>query len=274
MVAGPYGAIIGAVIGGVLGGLSYHPPKAPVLSKDKLDPVSSGQADFLDQSEHIGEVGKLINQANDYSNKSYQENVAKFAPETASTTGQIGKTGAALAGGNLPTGFLSAGPNGRQLNPADLGLTSDDLVKAGAGVVGQGENQAQALNPFNATATGTLLSPAALLQRRDAAGYYNTGLTNQALIGKSVAGAINPFASGVSTGLGSLSGSLRGLGQQGQGGQPSQYDEFTNPSDQSNYGFGVGDTGPTADSMFSASGDYTGAAADAAGGAADFAGGW
>lgn len=218
MVAGPYGAIIGAVVGGVLGGLSYHPPKPPQLSKVSLDPATTGQKDFLDQSEHLGDVGHLLNQANDFSNDAFKERIDKFAPETERNVGQIGATGLALSSGGLPSGFLEAGANGRHLDAADLGLTSDDLVKLGSNVTGQGENQAQALNPFNATSTGTLISPGALLARRDSQNYYNTALKNQAAIGKSVGDAINPFASGVATGLGAFQSSLRGLTNTGAAG--------------------------------------------------------
>lgn len=249
MVAGPYGAVIGAVIGGVMGALSYNPPVAPKLSKAKLDPVSMGQKDFLDQSEHIGEVGDLIQKANDRSNESFQENISKFAPETMSTTGRIGATGLALTGGQLPQGFVAPGPTGRNLNPADLGLTSDDLFKLGTNVTGSGEKMAGELNPFNATATGTLLSPAALLQRRDSTNYFNTNLKNQAAIGQAAAGSINPFASGVGTGMGAFTGGggLRGFTNLGGSSGPG-------------YGFGQGDTGPTADSQFSATGEFMGGA--------------
>lgn len=248
MVAGPYGAIIGAVIGGVLGGLSYHPPKPPQLSKVSLDPATTGQKDFLDQSEHIGDVGHLLNQANDYSNDAFKERIANFAPETQRNVGNIGATGLALSSGGLPSGFLDAGPNGRHLDAADLGMTSDDLVKLGSSVTGQGENQAQALNPFNATSTGTLISPGALLARADSQNYYNTGLKNQAAIGKSVGDAINPFASGVATGLGPLGSSLRGLTNLGG-----------SSAGNLGYGFGQGDTGPLGDSQFDATGAFSGA---------------
>ncbi len=217
MAFGPYGAAIGAVLGGVLGALSYKPIEPPKLTQAKLDSVTKGQSDFLEQGQHLGEVGDLIQKANNLSNDRYQQDIEKFAPGLKETTGNIGATGAALAGGNLPQGFLSAGPNGKQLSAADLGLTSDSLKKTGLDVTGAGEGLATKLNPFNATSTGTLISPGALLARRDSANYYNTGLQNQAILGKSAADAINPFASGVATGLGALGSSMRGFGQNAQG---------------------------------------------------------
>lgn len=261
MIAGPYGAAIGAVVGGVLGALSYKPPQAPKLSKDTLDPVTTGQSDFLDQSQHIGAVGDLIQQANDASNSQFQSNITKFDPDAAATTTAIGNAGAALAGGKLPGNFNTGGPNGRTLTAADLGMTSDQLVGQGGNLVGAGEKSAQAFNPFNDTSTSTLLTPAALLQRRDAAGYYNTNLTNQAALGKATANAINPFATGVATGLGSVGQSLRGLTGQGQNG--SQFNNFGG-QDYS------GPTGLQADGSFI--GDLGEGTTDAAAGAADAAG--
>jgi hypothetical protein len=247
MQFGPYGAAIGAVLGGVLGGILYKPIEPPKLSQAKLDSVTQGQTDFEQQGKHLGEVGDLIQKANNLSNTRYKEDLGKFAPNLESTTGRIGETGAALAGGNLPAGFLSGGPGGKQLTAADLGLTSDSLKKTGSDVVGAGLTEAGKLNPFNATSTGTLINPGALLQRKDAANYYNTGLKNQAILGKSVADAINPFASGMATGVGSMGSSLRDL-----------YTSTIGKPDPRGYGFGSGDTGPTADSQFDSSGNFTG----------------
>ncbi len=211
MQFGPYGAAIGAVLGGVLGGILYKPIEPPKLTQAKLDSVTKGQSDFLEQGQHLGEVGDLIQKANNLSNDRYKEDLGKFAPNLEGTVGRIGATGAALASGRLPEGFLSGGPGGSQLTPADLGLTSDSVKKTGSELVGAGLTGAAKLNPFNTTSTGTLINPGALLQRKDAANYYNTGLKNQAILGKSVADAINPFASGMATGVGSMGSSLRDL---------------------------------------------------------------
>jgi hypothetical protein len=275
MQFGPYGAAIGAVLGGVLGGILYKPIEPPKLSQAKLDSVTQGQTDFEQQGKHLGEVGDLIQKANNLSNTRYKEDLGKFAPNLESTTGRIGETGAALAGGNLPAGFLSGGPGGKQLTAADLGLTSDSLKKTGSDVVGAGLTEAGKLNPFNATSTGTLINPGALLQRKDAANYYNTGLKNQAILGKSVADAINPFASGMATGVGSMGSSLRDLytstigskptdlGRSGETPGTSQFnDEWYNTygaeGDPGSYGFGQGDTGVLSDVNFDAGGEFIG----------------
>jgi hypothetical protein len=211
MQFGPYGAAIGAVLGGVLGGILYKPIEPPKLAQVKLDAITKGQDDFLEQGEHLGEVSDLIQKANNLSTEGYHEDLAKFAPNLEKTVGSIGKTGAALAGGNLPEGFLSGGPGGRKLTGLDLGLNSDALKKTGSDVVGAGLTATGKLNPFNAGVTGTLVSPTSLQETADSANYYNTGLKNQATLGKSAADAINPFAVGAGVGVGSVGNSLRDL---------------------------------------------------------------
>ncbi len=211
MTFGPYGAAIGAVLGGVLGGVLYKPIEPPQLAKAKLDSITKGQDDFLEQGEHLGEVSDLVQQANNLSGKRYKEDLGNFAPNLEGTVANIGATGAALSGGNLPAGFLSGGPNGKQMTAADLGLTSDSLKKTGSDVVGAGLTATGKLNPFNTGVTGTLINPSGFMKTRDSANYYNTGLKNQAIIGEQAASAINPFASGAATGVGSMGNSLRDI---------------------------------------------------------------
>lgn len=263
-IGGPYGAIAGAVIGGVLGALE----KNPQLKIQKYDPadVTEGQNQFLQQGAGIGGVSQTLQQANRIDNAAYQKQASEFAPNLMGNVAKNAANTSSLLGGNLTGGVQSAlGKGGATAR--DLGLTSDQLQQMGAGRLGGEVNAATSLNPFNETATDTLISPAALLKRTDQANMYNNQIQNQQLQAKFNEQVSSDYARQALGMIGSLPGGGIGKMVGGFGGNngastipvndsPNSSDFFVGQG--SGYGFGYGDSGPTADSNFDPSGAYTG----------------
>ena len=176
MQFGPYGAIAGAVIGGVLGSLEDNPTYTPY--QYNLASVTQGQNQFLQQGDKIGDVSGTLAEANKLSNASYQKDASEFAPNLMGNIKQSGANTASALSGNLTPGVQNAlGKPGASAR--DLGLTSAQLQRGGASQL-MGETQAStSLNPYNETATDTLMSPSALLARQDQANMYNNNILNQ-----------------------------------------------------------------------------------------------
>lgn len=243
MLGGPFGALAGGVLGGILGAFQSTPTFTPY----KYNPrdVTTGQNQFLTQGAGLPGVQGVLQQANKIDNASYQKDASEFAPNLMGNVAQNGANTSALLSGNLSTGVQDAtgkfGATGR-----DLGLTSDQLMQAGAGQLGAETKTATGLNPFNETSTDTLLSPAALLKRQDSIDLKNNQIFNQQSLAQFGAQNTNNTSSSILSGLGSLAGNLRGTG-------------FNNgPVISSGYGFGYGDSGPTSDSMFDDHGNWLG----------------
>jgi hypothetical protein len=264
-MGGPYGAIAGAVIGGVLGALE----KTPHLQLEKFNPadVTFGQNQFLTQGDKIGDVSKTLAQANSIDNTSFQKDASEFAPNLLGNLKQQGANATSLLNGQLTPGVQAAlGKPGATAR--DLGLTSQQLMQQGAGEL-QGElKTATGLNPFNETATSTLLTPAALLQRKDQNDLYNLNVRNQQTGARFANAASNDWARqamGMLTSMsptGSIGKGIAG-GAPGQGynyGAPTTgYGSWSDlPTVSSGYGFGYGDTGPTADNQFTDNGSWMG----------------
>jgi hypothetical protein len=255
-MGGPWGAVAGAVVGGVLGALE----KNPQLQLQKYDPadVTSGQNQFLQQGAQIGNVSGVLAHANQIDNASYQKQASQFAPNLMGNVRQNAANTSSLLAGQLPGGVAAAtGKNGATAR--DLGLTSDQLMQQGAGQLGQETRTATGLNPFNETATSTLLSPSALLQRTDQANMYNLGIENQRL-GAVYANNVNSdFARQALGMIGSMPGGGIGKMVGSAGGNTLTGGNYSYaPPTSSGYGFGYGDTGPTADSNFTDNGVFTG----------------
>lgn len=244
MIGGPYGAAIGAIAGGLIAGLS----PTPHFSPSGYTPVSpvEGQGEFLQQGANLPAVSGVLQQANSIDNADYQKQASQFAPNLMGNIKQSGVNTSALLGGNLTPGVQSAlgkpGATGR-----DLGLTSDQLMLQGAQQLPGEERTATGLNPFNVTSTSTLQSPAALLARRDQEDMYNNSITNQNAIGKFNASQSNSLASVLGLAGSAVQASLKGMNNGSSGSNNSL-----------GYGFGQGDTGPTADSQFDATGAFIG----------------
>lgn len=191
MVGGPWGAVAGAVVGGVLGALQ----DTPTLALEKWSPadVRQGQNQFLTQGENIGAVSKTLAEANRIDNASFQRDASEFAPNLMGNLKQQGANTSALLAGQLSPGVQAAlGKPGATAR--DLGLTSDQLRQQGASQLGAETKTALSLNPFNETATSTLLSPAALLQRKDQNDLHNLNIRNQAAGARFAGEAANDWA--------------------------------------------------------------------------------
>lgn len=203
------GSSYGGLIGGAMSliGALMPGPKAPKMQGVNLDPVTKGQDMFLKQGEHLPEVSQTIQEANDLSNRMFQANIAKFAPDVAQTNRQIGTNAASLLAGNVPASVgAGAGFNGRGLSARDLGLTMDDLMTAGVGQSGASLKGALALNPFEHGSLETLIGPGALLKRDDALTYHNNDIANQQLQIRSQGQNISPIMSGIQGAMSGMSG--------------------------------------------------------------------
>ena len=244
-LGGPWGAALGGVLGGILGAFQSTPHADP-FNYTPTD-VSRGQVDFLGQAQNLPGVSKIVQQANAIDNAAYQKQASEFAPNLMGNIKQEGQNTSSLLAGNLTPGVQAAlGKPGATAR--DLGLTSDQLMRAGAAQLPGEVKTATGLNPFNITSTDTLLSPAALLQREDQKNMYNNQIQNQQDLLQFGAANSNNIPSSILSGIGSLAGNLRGAGFSSSGGSGGGL----------GYGFGQGDTGPTSDANFDATGNFIG----------------
>lgn len=207
-LGGPWGAVAGGVIGGVLGALGNTPEFKP--KKYTPASVTEGQGQFMQQAEGLPGVSKVLQDANRIDNASYQRDASEFAPNLMGNIAQQGENNAALLSGNLTPGVQAAlGKPGATAR--DLGLTSDQLMLAGAGNLGGELKTAIGLNPFNETSTDTLISPSALLKRQDSYDLRNNQIANQQRM-INFGESNSNLPSSILSGIGSLAGSLRGYG--------------------------------------------------------------
>jgi len=218
-MGGGYGGLISGAMG-LLGGILSGSQKGPQLQQMALPDVTNAQTDFLKQGANLPSVEQTVQEANDLSNRMFQGNIAKFAPEVMATNQQIGRNAALESAGELPFG-QGSGYNGRNLTPRDLGLTSDDIMSQGVGMAGSALQGARALNPFEHTATDTLLSPGALQARSDAQAYQANQIANEQALIRAKANSINPIMSGISGFTGSLLGGMGGMFGSQRGGSSS-----------------------------------------------------
>jgi hypothetical protein len=214
-IGGPWGAAIGAVAGGVLGALEDNPIYTPY----KYNPanVTQGQYQFLQQGDKIGDVSGTLAQANAIDNASYQGDASEFAPNLLGNIKQQGANTTSALQGQLTPGVQAAlGKPGASAR--DLGLTSAQLQQGGAGRLGGELNAATSLNPYNETATDTLISPSALLQRQDQKDLYNNNILNQNALANYQSEQSNDWAKQALGMIGSLGGGMSGGGGGGGGG--------------------------------------------------------
>ncbi len=216
---GAYGS--GIISGGLqlASVLSGGPAAFKPAQLSALDPIQQGQTEFLKQGDKLNAVKQTLNEADDLSNRMFQQNIDKFAPEFLATNKQIGSNAADMLAGKVPLGgAFNTGYGGRGLTSRDLGMTSDDLMTAGAGMSQESMQGAQAYSPFHHSVLDTLITPGALLAREDAHKYKLNDLMNQQNAVRAKASGINPIMSGISGAMGSLMGGMGGGGGGGGGG--------------------------------------------------------
>jgi hypothetical protein len=125
--------------------------------------------------------------------------------------------------GALSGGYAGSGMS-HNLTARDLGLTSLDLMKQGAGMLGQGGNSAQ---QWASMANQDIMNPASQFvtpQQQQASNMENALLTQQSRqFAFNVAAAPDPVAAGISNTIMSLVGAyVGGLGGKGGPGGSSQ----------------------------------------------------
>jgi hypothetical protein len=215
MIMPGYGTAIGAIAGGLIGAFGSGASKNVQQRGLTLGPYTGGQQQFLEQGKNIGDVSRLLGEANKIDNLKYRQQAAQFAPNLFGNIAQNATNTSDMLSGNLTQGIQDTigkpGATGR-----DLGLTPYQLQLRGANRVGIEGDTARKLTPFNETAMDTLISPAALQQRQDQLDTQNNQILNQSKLMAAGASNTNPLGSGLAAGLGAF-GNLRGYGTIGGG---------------------------------------------------------
>lgn len=186
------------------------PGALPTLNQVSLTPVTTGQDQFQRQAAGIPAVAALLQKTADLDNAGYQSGVFGVDPNLKSnigsvdalarqyslggvsddTRGAINRSTAfnALQGGyagplNDATGSGNTGANMQTAsNAVQVGQTALNEQLQAPALTQQAAQASLALNPTHVDVGSTLISPAALLARQDAADYYNNQLTNQAML--------------------------------------------------------------------------------------------
>ena len=175
-----------------------------------ITPVTTGQDQFQQQAAALPEVAALLQKTANLDNSAYQKGVFGLDPNLQSNIGSVDEmsrlyglgavddeTKAALQRQNafnaLQGGYAAplADATGAA-NPASSMANAAQAVSVGQEALNrqqqapqlaqQAEAASLALNPTHVDVGSTLISPAALLARQDAADYYNNNLSNQALL--------------------------------------------------------------------------------------------
>jgi hypothetical protein len=225
--------------------------KPQVATWKNQSPQTAQSQSITGNLANFGDIAKLGQQYTDYLTQEQNKLLPGYSANLAkgeSDTGQLLGDASSLLGGNLPQdvidqiqrsdafGALSGGYAGsgmsRNLTARDLGLTSLDLMKQGASMLGQGGNSAQ---QWASLASGDIMNPAAEFvspQQQLAANFQNAELAQQSQQFKyNVAAAPDPMISGIHNTIMSLLGAyLGGMGGgigKGGGGQAgvAQYDQ-------------------------------------------------
>jgi hypothetical protein len=206
-----------------------------------LGDVTQGQSQFQQQAAAIPEIAALLQKTANLDNSAYQKGVFGLDPNIQGNIASVDEmsrlyglgavddeTRAALnrqtAYNALQGGFR--GPDATAAtggNPAQSAQSAAQAVAVGkeainrqaqAPALAQEAAQASlALNPTHVDVGSTLISPAALLARQDAADYYNNNLSNQALLINAQGQATSNQQSGnaIASGAGGLLSGVGGI---------------------------------------------------------------
>lgn len=177
------------------GGGSAPQIKDSDVQKLNLGSANQGLEQYLEQASDVPRLQTFLDQLNSGSNASWQKTLQATDPGILQSVAQLGRTTLAQLQGQVPQdvqdeigrdsafsalqgGYAGTGM-ARNLTSRDLGLSSLDMQKQGAGNLGTLFNSLGALNPSNANLASILFSPQQLLQRQDNQTQYNTDLKNQ-----------------------------------------------------------------------------------------------
>lgn len=180
---------------GASGGASRGMLKDGDVQKLNLGTANQGLEQYLEQASDVPRLQTFLDQLNKGSNESWQKSLQSLDPNILSSVAQLGRTTLSQLQGQIPQdvqdeigrdsafnalqgGYAGTGM-ARNLTSRDLGLSSLDMQKQGAGNLGTLFNSLGALNPSNANLASILFSPQQLLQRQDNQTQYNTDLKNQ-----------------------------------------------------------------------------------------------
>ncbi len=173
-----------------------------------ITPVTTGQTQFQEQAAALPQVAALLQKTADLDNAAYQSGVFGLDPNLKSNIGSVDEmsrlyglgavddeTRAALQrqtaynalqggyGAPLADATGAGGPSGSMASAAqavNVGREALNRQQQAPELAQQAEAASLALNPTHIDVGSTLISPAALLARQDAADYYNNNLTNSA----------------------------------------------------------------------------------------------
>lgn len=209
------------------------------LNLQQLHPQDAtyGQTQFTQQGAALPAIASLLGSAANADNSSYQAGIFGVDPNLKSnigsvdelarvyglggvsddTRGAINRSTAfnALQGGfRGPDATAATGPvNSAQTaaNAVSVGKTALNEQAQAPGLAAQAEQASLALNPTHVDVGSTLISPAAILARQDAADSYNNDLVNQSRI-INAGSAAQSNTQGVNAIFGGIGGLLKGMG--------------------------------------------------------------
>lgn len=186
-------------------------PSTPELQRLNLPSVTTGQTDFVKQGNNIPAIASLLQQAADLDNSGFQQGVTAVDPSLTGNIAGVDELArlyglgavsddtrsaidrataySAISGGFRgpdadATGAYGAPGSSMQAasNAVRVGQTAQQEQQLAPQLTGEAMAASLALNPTHVDVGSTLISPAALQARQDAAAYYNNNLTNQAAI--------------------------------------------------------------------------------------------
>lgn len=210
------------------------------LQQLKPQSVNYGQQQFTSQGAALPAIASLLQNAADTDNAGYQRGVFGVDPNlkgniasvdelariyglggvSDDTRGAINRSTAygALQGGFRgpdadATGAYNAPGASMQsaANAVKVGQTALSEQQQAPGLAAQAEAASLALNPTHVDVGSTLISPAAILARQDAADDYNNNLVNQARI-INAGSAAQSNTQGMNAIFGGIGGLLKGMG--------------------------------------------------------------
>ena len=180
----------------------------PNLTRLTLPDQTTGQTQFMEQGAALPQVAALLQSAANMDNAGYQAGVTGVDPSLTGNIGSVDElarlyglgavsadTRAAIArntaynalqgGYRGPDADKTGGYNGSgasmqsAANAVQVGQTAQNEQQLAPNLTNEAAQASLALNPTHVDVGSTLISPAALLSRADAAAYYNNNLDNQ-----------------------------------------------------------------------------------------------
>jgi len=234
------------------------------LARPNYENVGQAQQQFASQLGQLPAVAALLGKSSSLDNLATQNRILADNPEAEANTTATSKLAEERSLGGLSQDTQDAIKRANAyaaLQGGYAGSTMADtagelrtaqarqkMIASAPQLNSQAFGMAEELNPVNPDVGATLLSPGAILQRSDQEQNYNTDILNQGRLAKAGVAAGNAQQQGslLTTGVAGLMGGIGSLMRGGGWG------------DSRGYGFGLGDTGPTADSQFTSSGAWTG----------------